>query len=153
MELCNPRINPGARKGELRLGRIDPVNLGRRAPFDQPCGKSAVAAADIDPPQARTWVQPVEKHIARQSAPGSHHALIGGAILEADLMFGHFPLLRVDHVGILRVAVVGEHAGNDGAEQIAPSDIFCWTDWRSLRRLRHGIVNQTRHLVCAGQHQ
>jgi hypothetical protein len=78
-----------AGKGKLRLGRIDPLNLGRRAAFHQQLGEGAAAAADVDPSQARARRQPVEEDIAREPAPGSHHPLVGGAVVEADLLFGH----------------------------------------------------------------
>ena len=39
-----------ARKGELPLRRIDPLNLGWRTPFDEQLGEGAIAAADVDPP-------------------------------------------------------------------------------------------------------
>jgi hypothetical protein len=75
--------------GELRLGRVDALHLGRRAAVDQQLGERAIAAADIDPAQAGLWRDPVEKHVARQPAPDSHHAFIAGAIVEANLVFGH----------------------------------------------------------------
>src|SRR5207302_1093513 len=59
------------------------------APGHNQLGESAVAAADIDPFQARAWRQPVKKDLAGNPAPGAHHPLISGAILEADLVFGH----------------------------------------------------------------
>jgi hypothetical protein len=43
------RVAGRARVFELPLGRVDPVNLGWCAPFDDQFGEGAVAAADIDP--------------------------------------------------------------------------------------------------------
>src|SRR5205823_10152398 len=86
-----PRGGPRARKGKLRLGRIDALHLGGRASFGQQLGEGAAAAADIDPSQALRRGQPVEKDVARQPAPGTHHALVGSAVLEAYLSFSHQP--------------------------------------------------------------
>ena len=36
-------------KGKLRLGRIDPLNLGRRTALYQQLSEGAAAAADVDP--------------------------------------------------------------------------------------------------------
>ena len=82
-------------KGELRLGRIDPLNLGRRAPLDEQFGEGAVAAADIDPSQARAGRKPIEEHLARKPAPASHLPFVGGPVVEADLMFDHRHLPRL----------------------------------------------------------
>jgi hypothetical protein len=78
-----------ARKCELPFRRINPLNLGRCAPFDDELGERAVAAADVDPAQASERRQPIEKDLARKPAPGSHHPLVGRAVVEADLRFGH----------------------------------------------------------------
>ena len=63
------RRGSGAREGELPLGRIDPLNLGGRASFDEQLGEGAVAAADVDPSQARARRQPVEEDLAGEPAP------------------------------------------------------------------------------------
>jgi hypothetical protein len=73
----------------LPLRRVNPLNLGRCAPFDEEFGERAVAAADVDPAQASAGRQPIEKDLARKPAPLSHHPLVGRAIVEADLRFGH----------------------------------------------------------------
>jgi hypothetical protein len=40
-------------KGELPFRRIDPLNFGGCTAFDQKLSEGAVAAADVDPSQAR----------------------------------------------------------------------------------------------------
>jgi hypothetical protein len=91
VELSEHRITPRARKGKLRLGRIDPNNSGRCTPLDQSFGESAIAATNVYPSQSWTRRQPTKKDIPNQSAPCSHHALIDRAIIEAELTLGHCP--------------------------------------------------------------
>jgi hypothetical protein len=43
------RVRSCPRVLELPLGRVDPVNLGWCAPFDDQFGEGAIAAADVDP--------------------------------------------------------------------------------------------------------
>src|SRR5438094_1412491 len=42
-------------------------------------------------PYTTLFRSPVEKDVACQPAPGAHHALVGGAVLEAYLPFSHHP--------------------------------------------------------------
>ncbi len=88
MELRDGSAWPAARKTELRRRRIDAMHFGGRAPLDQQFGEGAVAATDIDKPQARRQSQPVEENVAGNPAPFSHHIFVGGAVFEADL-FSH----------------------------------------------------------------
>jgi hypothetical protein len=89
LELRNARRGARACEGKLALRRIDALNFNRCAALDDQFSEGAVAAADVDPPQAWRRRQPIEKNIARQSAPDSHHPLVSGPIVEADLEFGH----------------------------------------------------------------
>jgi hypothetical protein len=89
-ELCHARSRSRPPVLELPLGRVDPLNLGRCAPFDDQLGEGAVAAADIDPSQAGARRYLIKEDFAREPAPGSHHPLVGGPVVEADLMLGHW---------------------------------------------------------------
>jgi hypothetical protein len=73
----------------LPIRRIDSLNLGGRAPGNNQFCKSSVSAADIDSSKTRARSQPVKKNLAGKPAPGAHHPLIGGSIVEADLWHGH----------------------------------------------------------------
>jgi hypothetical protein len=81
---------PGAREGELPLRRIDASRFGRRAALDELFGESSVAATHIDPPLARGGRQPIEEDVPDEPAPGAHHALIGGSIIEPNGLLGHW---------------------------------------------------------------
>ena len=80
---------PGTGKGELRVRRINALDLGWRAPFDDQFGESPAAAADIDPSHSWSWRKPVEKYFAGEAAPSPHIPLIAGPIVIADLAFSH----------------------------------------------------------------
>ena len=86
---CATRRGSGAREGELRLGRINSLNFGRRASLDEQLREGTVAATDIDPSQARAWRKPIEKHLSREAAPSSHVPFVSGPVVIADLMFDH----------------------------------------------------------------
>lgn len=92
---CATRRGPGAREGELRLGRINSLNFGRRASLDQQLCEGTVAATDIDPSQARAWRKPIEEHLSRESAPASHVPFVSSPVVVADLMFDHPHLPRL----------------------------------------------------------
>src|SRR5688572_4880329 len=76
-------------KGKLALRRINSVYARRSTVLDQQLGEGTVAAADINPAQANGQRQPIQEDTTGQPAPGAHVVLVGGAILEADLKFGH----------------------------------------------------------------
>ena len=84
------RARPAAGKGDLRRCRIDAVRLGGRATLHQQFREGAVAAADIDKTQAGRQRQPVEEDVAGDPAPLPHHFLVGGAVVEAHRVGGHF---------------------------------------------------------------
>jgi hypothetical protein len=73
----------------LALGWINSLDLDWRASFDQQLGESAIAAAHVDPLQSRRSLKPIKKDAARTLAPISHHPLIGGPVIEADLILSH----------------------------------------------------------------
>jgi len=81
---------PGAREGELRLGRIDALRFDRRAALDELLGESPVAAAHVDPPLARGGRQPIEEDLPHELAPGAHHALVGCSIIEPNGLLDHW---------------------------------------------------------------
>jgi hypothetical protein len=72
---------------QLPFGRINALNVHRGESLNQELGERAVAAADVDPPQAPGRRQPIEKNPAGEPAPDAHHALIAGAVVEAN--FSH----------------------------------------------------------------
>jgi hypothetical protein len=80
---------PRTGKTELPLGSIDTVNFRRRAARDDQLREGAVAASNVDPAQTSARSQPIQENIASDPAPDSHHALIGGPVVEADFLFGH----------------------------------------------------------------
>jgi hypothetical protein len=69
------------------------LNLGRRTLFDDQFGEGAVAAADVDPSKAGARRYPIKEELACEPAPGSRHPLVGGPVVEADLILGHQTLL------------------------------------------------------------
>jgi hypothetical protein len=73
----------------LALGRINPLNLGWRAPFDKLFGESAVATANVNPLQTAGHRQPIKEYFSCKSTPGPHHPFVGGPVIEKDLRFGH----------------------------------------------------------------
>src|SRR5207248_5374312 len=94
-EFCHRCPASGACIGQLPIRRIDPLNVRGCAPGYNQLGERTVAAADIDPFQAFARRQPIVKDIAGKPAPGAHHPLIVGAVLEAYLMFSHRMLTLV----------------------------------------------------------
>src|SRR6185312_14758717 len=89
LEFGEARLVALARVGELALRGIDAGHGGGRGARDDQLGESAVAAADIDPAQARARRQPVEKNLTGIAAPDSHHPLVSGAVVETDFLFSH----------------------------------------------------------------
>ena len=51
--------------------------------------KAPFAASDINPALANGRGEPIEKLLARKLAPNAHHALVGGAVVETDLLLCH----------------------------------------------------------------
>src|ERR1700744_720866 len=90
MKLGDPSGGAAASEDKLSLRRVDAVNLGLCTTFDEQLGECAVAAADIDPSQARTRREPLEEIDSDEAAPGPHHALVGCPILKADFLVRHF---------------------------------------------------------------
>ena len=80
---------PRARKGELGLGWINTLDFSRCTSFDEQFAEPAITAADVDPPQARRRRKPIYEYRAGNPAPRSHHPLVGGAVVEANLTLGH----------------------------------------------------------------
>ena len=89
IEFGQTRRRPRARKGELGLGWINALDFNRCASFDEQFAERAIAAADVDPPQARRRRQPIYEYRAGNPAPLSHHPFVGGAVVEANLTLGH----------------------------------------------------------------
>ncbi len=58
----------GAGESELPLRRVNALNLRRRASLDQQLREGPVAAADVDPSQARKRHQPIEEDLAGEPA-------------------------------------------------------------------------------------
>ena len=90
MKFRQPRRRARTGESELAFGGIDPVNGQGRAALDDILGEGAIAAADIDPFQARCRLEPVDEHVAGHAAPDAHESFIGRTIVEADLRFSHF---------------------------------------------------------------
>ena len=70
-----------------------PSTLGRRATLHDQFGEGSVAASDIDPALTNGRGEPIEKLLARKLAPNAHHALVGGAVVETDLLLGHAAII------------------------------------------------------------
>lgn len=60
------------------------MNFRRFAPIDEKLRESAISTTCVDPSQPRLGGQPSHEDITRQPAPGSHHLLVGGAVVETD---------------------------------------------------------------------
>jgi hypothetical protein len=88
-EFGQARRRPRARKSNLGLGWINATDLGCGAPLDEMFSEGAVAAADIDPLQARGRGQSIDECRTGKPAPRSHHPFVGGAVIEANLIVRH----------------------------------------------------------------
>jgi hypothetical protein len=91
--------------------------------------ESTIAAANVDPFQARWCRQPIEKNTSHPSAPISHIPLIREPIVEADLSLSHQCLVQKWYRQTRRVT--GRHDHFDLFPLLSQSDIR-ESDWRAL---------------------
>jgi hypothetical protein len=73
----------------LCVRRIDTLHFARRASLDEQLCERAIATADVDPPQARRWCQPVEKNFSCKLASDAHPALVGCSVAKTNGHFAH----------------------------------------------------------------
>ena len=72
----------GSRGRSARL-RVDGEHRRGRARIDHQLGENASAAADFEPARARRRCHPIKEDGRDGTAPASHEALVGGAVVEA----------------------------------------------------------------------
>jgi len=73
----------------LPFGWINALDLHRITSLDQQFSKGPVATTDVDPPQTCGRRHPIKEYLASGPAPNSHHLLVGGTIVETNLLFCH----------------------------------------------------------------
>ena len=69
---------------ELGLLRIDALCFDWSASLNDQFSEGAGATSYIEPPQANRRREPIEARLSRKSTPGTHAALVGVSVVEAN---------------------------------------------------------------------